>query len=48
MTKEEDNDCVEVIEIGVLAPLNIDLSALTLLEGPKRTTGNLATWKIML
>jgi hypothetical protein len=47
MAKEDDEDYVEVIEIGSVAPLNIDLSTMSPLEGTKRTSGNLALRKIL-
>jgi hypothetical protein len=47
MTKEADEDYVELLEIGSITPLNVDLTSLTPLEGTKRTAGNLGVRKVL-
>ena len=47
MIKIEEDDYVEVVEIGSVSPLNIDITNRTPLEGDKKTTGNLAVRKIV-
>jgi hypothetical protein len=48
MTKDEEDDHVEVAEIGTLTPLNVDELNLTPLEGSKRTPGNVALRRIVM
>jgi hypothetical protein len=47
VSKEVNKDCVEVIQIGSVTLLNIDLTGLSPLEVAKRTAGNLALRKIL-
>ena len=47
MTKEADEDCVEVLDIGSMTPLNVDLTTLSPLEGTKRTAGDLGVRKVL-
>jgi hypothetical protein len=47
MTREADEDYVEVLEIGAITPLNVDLTTLSPLEGNKRSAGNLGLRKIL-
>ena len=47
MIREEEDDYVEVVEIGSAPPLNIDITNWTPLEDDKKTTGNLAVRKIV-
>jgi hypothetical protein len=46
--REEDEDYVEVVEIGTVSPLNIDLTGLSPLEGASKTSSNLALRRMLL
>jgi hypothetical protein len=47
LSREADEDYTEAEEIGVIPPLNIDLSGVTPLEGNEQSSENLALRKIM-
>jgi hypothetical protein len=48
MMKEEDEDCVEAVEIGTVLPLNVNLTDLAPLEGDSKTPDNRAMRRIVL